>query len=392
MQGARKSALVAILILLAAGHVAYWYWPREHPGRPTRRSPAADVLAADDLPLRAWVAHPHQNLAFLASAESGDNWRQGLAQLAGLPPIELPGFGPFPLPPADELAVATDETGERLRVAARIYPLISWVARAAGRLAGNPWLAGGEVEEGGRRLIVAWEGRTWTLRTPGDEWPKGEVEEDREALALLALEGGSIDPLPAGRYRIVRSGAHLDLLSAAAESDDLVEPEGGVLMVVQRRPEGLRASAVLGPGQGSLRGVPSAVTFAQSDVDLPTLPFERLYRILGVKRRRAQVDGWSLAASDRLALDRGRDLVSGLERSASEHDLALAYTVDLDVVRAVSENLEDTLGGIPLPPIPEVKQWRGAALILTELAAYDRWTLEVAAQGGEVRSRLWRAD
>ena len=391
MRRVRNGGLLVLLILLGAGHIAYWYWPREHSGTPGRDSFAAGLLADDDLPLRVWVAHPHQNLAFLTNSGSGENWRQGLAQLAGLPPIELPGFGPFDLPPASELAVATDEAGKRLRVAARIYPVISWIARAAGRVAGNPWLAGGEVDEGGRRLIVAWKGRTWTLRTAGDEWSAGNAQDEGEALARLVIEK-PIEPFPSGNYRVVRSGVHLDFLSTGARADDLIEPEGGVLMVTERRSAGRRASAVLGPGQGSLRGVPSAVVFAQQGVKMPALPFEGLYRILGIKRRRAQVRGWRLVASDRLALERGRDLVPGLVRSMNSSDTGLAYTVDLDLVRAVSESLEEALEGVPLPPIREVKQWRGAALLLIELGAYDRWTLEVAAEGGEVRSRLWHAD
>jgi len=391
MRGVRKGAISAGLILLAVAHVAYWYWPRERAGRPARHSPVAGILAADDLALRVWVAYPHQNLAFLASSDSGDNWRQGLAQLAGLPEIELPRFGPFPLPPADGLAVATDEKGERLRVAAQVYPLISWLARAAGKVADNPWLAGGEIDQGGRRLIVAWEGRTWTLRTPGDEWPTGEIDDEREALALVAL-GVAVEPFPAGRYRLLRSAAHLDLLSDAAEAADLAEPDSGVLMATARQASGLSASAVLGPGQGSLRGVPSAVVFAQEGVDLPALPFERLYRVLGIKRREAKVGSFRLVASDRLALGRGRELVPGLQQAAGEDDLALAYSVDLDVVREVSSSLEKAFKGIPLPAIREVKRWRGAALVLTELGAYDRWTLEVAASGGHVRSRLWHAD
>jgi hypothetical protein len=392
MQGVRKATLVAALIVLGAGHVAYWYWPREHPGALRRGSSTAAVLAASDLPLRAWIAYPHQNLAFLATAERGDSWRRGLADLAGLPAIELPRFGPFRLPPASELAVATDGAGKRLLVAARVYPLISWVARAAGRIAGNPWLSGGVVEDGGRELLVEWQGRMWILRTAGEDrvqpLPAGEAVDGRKVLAWLAL-GGAVGPLPAGRYEFARQGPHLDLRSLGAAAGPLAEPAAGVLLMTERRSAGFRASAILGPGQGSLRGLPSAVTLAQDGVEAPALPFERLYSLLGIKRQRARVGGWELVASDRLALGRGRELLPEVENAVSVDGLALAYSVDLDVVRAVSDDLEKKLRGLPLPATREVRQWRGAALILAELRAYRRWTLEVT-ENGEARSRLWR--
>jgi hypothetical protein len=393
MRSLRRAALSALLILLAAGHVAYWYWPRERMAAPPPGSATEAVLLSADLPLRAWVAFPHQNLAFLASADSGENWQRGLSDLLGVPKIDMPELGPFAVPPASGLAVASDEQGERLVAAVRIYPGLAWFARAAGKVAGNPWLAGGEVVEGGRRLEVAWRGRTWMLRTPGEEWP---VAADSSAgvvpaLLRLALEV-PLGPMPAGEYRLERRGAHLDLLSATAANWEPTQPEVGVLMMTERRPAGLSATAVLGPGQGSLRGVPSAVTFAQSGVAVAPLPLEKLYRVLGVKRRTGEATGWTLEASDRLALERGRELLPGLERAAARVGPTLVYSVDLDVVRAVSADLEERFEGVPLPAISELRQWRAAASILRELAAYDRWSLEVGEDGREVRSRLWRAD
>ncbi|MCZ6506976.1 MAG: hypothetical protein O7A04_02855 [Acidobacteria bacterium] len=393
MRSVKRGALLVILILLGAAHVAYWYWPREHAGSPAADSAAAGLLASPELPLRAWVAHPHQNLAFLAHAESGANWRRGLSELLGIPQLRMPGFGPFPLPPASELAVATDEDGKRLIVAARIYPAISWIARAAGRLAGNPWLAGGRVEEGGRRLDVMWRGRTWMLKTVGEEWPEAVPSDPRlePVLARLAV-ANALGPMPAGHYRVARSGRHLDLTSGGAAGGELPAPEEGVLMMIERRPRGLRATAVLGPGQGSLRGVPSAVVFAQPGVRQADLPFQKLYGLLGVKRRAGQQRGWRLVASDRLALARGRGLVPGIERAAATGAGGIVYSVDLDVVREVAAELERRLEGVPLPAIKELRQWRGAAMLVTELGAYDRWSLEVTDGGRSVHSRLWFSD
>ncbi len=66
--------------------------------------------------------------------------------------------------------------------------------------------------------------------------------------------------------------------------------------------------------------------------------------------------------------------------------------MDLAVVREVSTELERRLDGLPLPDFKELRQWRGAALLLRELSAYDAWSLDVTAGGAETRMRLWRAD
>ena len=393
MRASKRTGLLAVLILLAAGHVGYWYWPRERQALPRTGSLPASLLASDQLPLRSWVAYPHQNLAFLANGESGKNWRRGLSDLVGVPQIELPSFGPFALPPSSALAVATDADGERLVVAARIYPLMALVARAAGKLAGNPWLAGGEIYEGGRTLEVAWQGRTWLLRTPGESWPvtTDRVPPDYPALARLAFEQ-PLGPLPPGEYRLSRSGRHLDLVSGGAAVGELRRPPRGVLMHAERLRKGLRATVVLGPGEGSLRGVPSAVCLAEKGVKLPRLPFQRLYRALGIKRRQAGRAGWRLAASDRGALARGWQLLPTVEQIAGQDARQESYAVDLDMVREVSAEIERQLEGLPLPAIREVRFWRGAARILEELGAYDRWSLEIGADDAVVRSRVWFAE
>jgi hypothetical protein len=391
MRGVRSTVLGAAMIVLAAGHVAYWYWPRERPGTLETGSLAAGVLNRADLPLRVWIAHPHQNLAFLSNGERGDNWRRGLAGLLAVPEIELPRFGPFALPPANGMALASDETGERFLAVARVYPAIGLLARVAGKLAGNPWLAGGVVDRGGQRLEVRWSGRVWMLRTPGEAWPRATAATPADAvLARIAVER-AVGPFPAGSYRLVRAAGHLDLVSSAATVDG-ARPTPGVLMMYEGGTAGPRATAVLGPGQGSLRGLPSAVSFARQGVKARALPFERLYRLLGVKRRRAKVGGWRLVASDRLALQRGRELLPAVEETARSPGPESAYAVDLGVVRAVSAELESRLEGLPLPDLKELRQWRGTALLLEELAAYDAWSLDVAAGGVDVRMRLWHVD
>jgi hypothetical protein len=196
-------AAVVLAVLLAA-HVAYWYVPRERPvvprlgpaeraarrgigSQPAGRAAGADggtsgeplrVLAAGAYHVCLWVPYPHQNLGALAAA-IGDlqdvvgaavRLTSGEAAEGSAPrtrePEEPPTFGPFEVPPASEMVACSDLAGGRLKVVARIYPALAVVAKLAGRIAGNPWLAGGAA--GSTR--IAWEGRLWTV-TAGPETP-----------------------------------------------------------------------------------------------------------------------------------------------------------------------------------------------------------------------------
>ncbi len=391
MRSTAQRALIGGVIVLAVGHLAYWYLPRHHPRTVDTDGAGAALLTGAELPVRVWIAHPHQNLGFLAHGEGARRWRQGLSRLLGTPEVELPRFGPFAVPPARALTIATDLAGDELAVVAEVFPAVGVVARAAGAVAANPWLEGGEVDEGGRRWRVSWTGMSWRLESGGGGHTAitERSDDDRSLVgAALAWLDLSIDvgPLPAGRYRLRRSGEHLDLQSAGDDDAPRRAPVAGGMLRLERPASGGRtAVAILGPGEGSLRGVPSAVVLARG-ARLPELPFERLYRLLGISRHEASDGGWRIAASDRLALDRGRQLAA--ELATGPGDARLAYAVDLELVRAVAADLERRLEGVPLPRIDEIERWRGAAQLLAELSAYDRWTFEVD-RSGRVRSRLW---
>jgi hypothetical protein len=216
----KRLALGALLIAaLLTAHVLYWYVPRERaaaprlrratsaatgdrrsrgPVRPDRAAagrrggaaageaggPAVaeplEVLAAGDYDVCLWVPYPHQNLGALAAAigELGDVVGAAARLTAGgggeaaarsREPEEAPTFGPFEVPPANEMVACSDLAGgrpRRLRVVARIYPVLAVVAKLAGHLAGNPWLAGGTAGP----MRIAWEGRLWSV-TSGPEMP-----------------------------------------------------------------------------------------------------------------------------------------------------------------------------------------------------------------------------
>ncbi len=215
---AKAGAALLVLALLAA-HYAFWYLPRERSAAPDPDDLPGRLFAGGAADVCLWLPYPHQNAGALQRAV-GDwpAWLGAVSRVAGLPPPALPAFGPFALPPSRELTACSDLDGGRLVVAARVYPLLGLVARTAGRLAENPWLAGGRVEEGERTLEVAWDGGLWTVRggapVPVPERapaaPAGE-----KALAALRLEEG-ISRFPPGRYLLQREQGDLVLRLAGA--------------------------------------------------------------------------------------------------------------------------------------------------------------------------------
>jgi hypothetical protein len=253
-----------VFVALLAAHVVYWYVPRERAvvprltagggavpapaqvggsaGEPLR------VLAAGAYDVCVWVPYPHQNLGALAEA-IGDlqdvvgaaaRLSSGEAGEESAPrprePEEAPTFGPFEVPPASEMVACSDLAGGRLRVVARIYPALAAVAKLAGRVAGNPWLAGGAA--GSTR--ISWQGRLWTV-TAGPEAPRppevprppeappataaaapapaeaaaGAAPELPESLAVVHWTGARPE-IPAGYYALTRSGSDLALSLVAA--------------------------------------------------------------------------------------------------------------------------------------------------------------------------------
>lgn len=189
----RRGCWAGTLVLagLVVAHAVYWYAPRPRPAVPAEAALAgwlADPVE-DGVGSGVWLPYPHQNLAALQEAlggpGAGERFLERLLRVArgdyrrsAGDDLEMPGFGPFRLPPARELVVMLKEEGEGAAgvLAARLYPTWAWVGRGAGRLAGNPWLAGGEVRVGGRPARVSWDGRLWSVRRrdggPGSPLPQ----------------------------------------------------------------------------------------------------------------------------------------------------------------------------------------------------------------------------
>lgn len=223
---------VAVAGLGLAVHLWYWYAPRERPGAPSTGAAAA-LFTGSPLSYRLWIPYPHQNLARLRrDVPAGVG---AALRLFGVKAPRLQRFGPFDVPPSSAIALASDARGEHWVVAAQVYPAIAVIARAAGSVAGNPWLSGGEVESGGKELRVGWAaGGVWWVSTEDPAETTAllgrPVDPPRLPAGLAWLRSGkSLGPLPPGDFRLNgpasapklvfrdRDGAETDVLDLAGD-------------------------------------------------------------------------------------------------------------------------------------------------------------------------------
>lgn len=422
------AAGLALLLAVLAAHWAWHYAPRVRAARPAPDDLPARLLAAGELPVALWIPYPHQNLGSLEAAlGSGRERRDFLAaaaRLAELPPPSLPRFGPFPAPPARELVALSDETGDRVLVAARVYPLLAVVAKLAGRVAGNPWLAGGPVEAFGGAARVEWDGSLWTagnVLTEDVLLPAppvaGEGTAPPAAVAALRL-ARPVSFLPAGTLRLRRrDGGYV-----VAGDDDGGAPEPPApppdadlaLLVVsgpggplERRGGGAVGEAGSGDGRGALAlfasagggddalegvldellgGLPAAAAWYLPGGERFRLPGERL---LGSSRRGAAAgngERWEIVATSRGTVARAEELTPLVAALAGGTSLALVAAPGpaLDAVDRVTGVLEL----VPLVSRDEVARWRDWHTVLSPLAPFDRLLLWSVVEPGGDASRL----
>lgn len=400
----RKGCLLALLGVVAiAGHAVFWYLPRARPAAPRPGSAVAALLASETLPYSVWVPYPHQNLAHLRrGAGLEPESFAALARLAELPAPAVPGFGPLSLPPSSELALATDKRGERYVLRARVYPTLAVFARLAGRLAGNPWLAGGELEVEGRPVAVRWDGTLWQVASPAQlrvsETPGAASD---AGLAVLRL-GRPIDPLPAGRYRLLEDASGLMLRSDAApaavpfRAAELTGFDAFLLACGRkRRSSAPRASAFFHQDAGG-RELPRVATFAPAGRKRWTLPGESLLEVMGREPRAGRAAGFDIAALDAGSLERAERLAPRLaELAASDSGRRLVWGLWLDLRGGLAEvgRIADTLAEVPLAPRREVARWRDARVFLTPLVErYDRLSLVITTAPDALELRLDAAE
>ena len=406
---ARRPLVAALVAVAAAGHVAFWYLPRERASSLDPRSAAGKLFVAGRQEVRAWIPYPHQNLG--AAAQAMEDPAAALAaasRLAGLGEVELPAFGPFAMPPAHALAIAVDPEGDHLEVVLEVFPAVALLARVAGLVAGNALLGGGTVSLSGRVVEVSWRGRAWSVRAQAVPAPAALAEGgDRavaddsvagapgvgadDALALLALSvrHGVVEP---GLYRVHRDAGDLVLDSRGqgwVEVAELAESRAREhdLAFVGLRAEGRSGATVLLLPRSGGTGLelPDAAVAWTGDVERWRLPGEKVVRLLGHDLLEARVDAWDVVAIDSASLDAAIRLARDLGERAVAADVTLVIWIRprdyLPLVSAVAEILD----ALPIAPAEDVAYWRDLETLLEALGPVERLMVAVGAGGAGAR-------
>ncbi len=403
----RVAAAIVSGVAVAATALVYLglvFTPRE---RARVASPElADLLAADTrFEHVLWIASPHQNLGVLDERVGNlEVYLAELARLAGISLPRVPSFGPFSLPPARELALAWNGSGKSFLGVARIEPGVGLVARIAGRLAGNPWLAGGRVEASGRVIEVRWQGGLWIVASglPADfSWPlpaaegAGRDRAEREAIAELVLRR-PVGPLSAGRFVLARAADGLEV--RAGVLPEIPQPASewsfpGVSFWVgstDRGPTG-------GPGlfllwDAAEGGIPRVAVLQRGGGRSFKLPGESLLRLVGEGEPAYRL-GWSVRATQRSARRDGLLLVPWFERHLPRPGgrtawLGWAGRLAPAASGRTLERLARNLARLPLLPAQEVERLALGARLLAPFRDCAAITFEVWHEPEGTRLRL----
>lgn len=414
MRRLSKLALFLLVLVLIGGHIVRSYWPRERPAVPDPDGLAARLMASGAYEACFWMPYPHQNVGELSEVVSdGSGWLEAAARVAGVPPPVLPSFGPFAVPPSKEIAVCSDLDGERFFVAAQIYPGLGTVAKAAGTVADNPWLAGGEITETRgtgdavveRVLRVAWNEGAWTV-SGGDGPPVvGPVKQPLlhpRSLGIVRLER-EISGFSDGDYLLRRREGDLELARDSSEpAPNVPDPsEGGprpVLLAIsgaswpdaEPRPLAPAAFALFETGEeegtkfGPFGKLPGAAIFHPPGSKRFSLPGEGLTGLLAGGLPKAEVAGWQIVAMDggslrqaealapRLAALSPPDVTEALNRDgALQLGLWMQPRPAVILVSRVNKFLEK----VPIANREQVRRWKDWETLLRPVARCERVTL-----------------
>jgi len=404
--------LVTLLLAVAAGgHIVWHYLPRERAGIPREGDLPGQLLARGRYDARLWLPCPHQNLGRLAdSVDDPRAYLAAAARAAEVPEPVLVSFGPFPAPPSREITLAGDLDGQRFAATARVFPLLAGLSRLAGWLAGNPWLAGGDVRLGEYSARVRWQGTLWILESadaPIDIAPETgrggppAASSAPPALARLRLSRQA-GALPPGSYHLVRvsSGFLLSGSDAEAESPDLAEHPSfttatAVAFVAGDAPGGEggsggdggdRAAALFGD---RIEGLPAAAVFHRPGRERWRLPGEGLLSLLGRDLPEEEVDGWGIVAYDEATLESARDLLGSLDEVRADEGggPGLVYGLWLapGPARRTMEGVADLLESVPLLGRRRARPWRDRATLLEPLGRFEHISVEVGRDPGQLR-------
>lgn len=411
-----RLGLFLIVLLLLAGHLFYWYWPRERAAAPTPGSLPARLLAAGGYGACLWVPYPHQNLGKLERAiADGPAYLTAAAQIAELPAPVLPSFGPFAVPPSSEIVACSDLGGKRFLLVARVYPALAAVSRLAGRLAGNPWLQGGEIREtkGGpdeveeKVLHVAWQDGYWTVRS-GDEPAVPAVAPSPlypPSLGILRLEK-EVSDFPAGDYLLQRKGEDLELSlaggaavpgppvpldgpDAGPDAPVLLAVAGAVWPADAERPLPPAAMALYdtkgGLHLGPLGDLPGVAMLNVPGERRWGLPAKGLAGLLAGNLPSGNAAGWSLVALDDASLARAEALAPRISTLVPPTGDGPGARIVLGVwlqprpaLRRVAQ-FRRGLEKVPLVPRRQVERWQDWETLLAPFGACRQASL-VATQ------------
>lgn len=393
-----RRVLLAAAVVACAAHIGWWYWPRLHRASP-RGLPAA-LLSESRLADAIWVAHPHQNLARMET-RTGDvgELAAHAATLMGAEPPALPRFAFWPVPPARALAWARSADGEAEIVALEPYPVVRWLARAAGRLAGNPWLAGGAVDEDPAAGQVSWQSGTWifergrTFLAAGEQRPFVAPEGSRKALAWVRVGAGH-PPWPAGLYRLqtVREGVELTHGPAFGEGTAAAIRQlrdRSVLIAVGAGDDGAGAVALVRPtASGAGLQLPGAVLVERGDSGLE-LPGARLLEGIGVRPHEGDEGAYRMRAWDRGSLTVGSELVRGLRPADRAGELPrLAMWADVDEVGEWAAALGGALRVVPFIDPEPARRWLAFAALARAAGPRASLWVEIDDSRGAARVAL----
>jgi hypothetical protein len=425
----RGLLLTLLAVVLLAGHIFYWYMPRARaaapePGSLPSRLLAAGAAGAYDACF--WVPYPHQNLGILRSRlEDGAAWLAAVARVADLPPPVLPSFGPFAVPPSSEIAACSDLSGDRFFLVARVYPALSAVARLSGKMADNPWLAGGEVREarGGdnpeeRVIKIAWREGMWTVSSGGGEpdlSPGAATHPFPESFGLFRLFKAVVSELPTGDYLLRRQGDDLEVIldrPDAVAAPELPSDLTPVLLAVagpswppaETKPLPSAAFAIFDIGEegeaegraafGPLGALPGVAVFHPPGGRRWEVPTQGLAGLLTGGLPKGNAAGWQIVAVDAASLARARELAPRLsaltppDGTADKGRLVLGLWVrPAPAVRLVSR-VRKLFAKVPVIEPRQVQRWKDWETLLKPLAPCDRIALAATQSPPSFRLRF----
>jgi hypothetical protein len=424
-----KPLLLLVLVLAAVVHYVYWYGPRVRQAVPDPEGLPARLMGSGAYAACFWVPFPHQNVGALSEVvDDGRAWLEAAARVAEVPPPVLPAFGPFAVPPSREVAVCSDLDGDRFFVAARVYPVLGTVARLAGTVAGNPWLAGGDVRETQgkgdavveRVLHVAWREGVWTVSAgPAGEAPAldraaGKPLLHPRSLGIVRLEQ-EISGFADGDYLLRRRDGDLELARDSPEPapevpDPTAEKPRPVLLAVsgavwpdsEPRPLPPAAFALFDVGDegasfGPFGTLPGAAVFHPPGSKRWALPGEGLTGLVAGALPRTQAAGWEITALDGKSLNRAKrlaprlagltppDVSAGLN---AEGRLTLGLWLQPRPALQLVSRIRKFLEKVPLVDRREVRRWRDWETLLAPVAPCEQVTLAATQSPASFRLRL----